>query len=182
MHTELPSYNIRRALEPLLMKFGAKQPPFSDDCFLLQDLGIGGDDADEFLEAIHATFGTRFDGFAFATYFPDEHEAVGEHWFRRLGFKDTRKPFRLGHLVDVVQRGAWFEPPEQIEAALPSGGRIRRYAVRGAVAVGMPICYSLAAVGLGEAVGLSPGMSLLLFGLPAAAILAVILWRRLPAN
>ncbi|HKU64422.1 MAG TPA: DUF1493 family protein [Rhizomicrobium sp.] len=174
---------IRREIEALLAQAACRKAPFAEDTRILQDLNIGGDDADEFLEAIHEKFGTRFDGFEFTAYFPNEHEALGEYWVRRLGFQDTRKPVTMGHLTDVIQRGSWFEPPGQPSAFVPNGNLVRRYAVRGMVAIGMPICYSLAAVAVGAyGFGLSPGSSLLLFGFPAAAVLGVIMWRRLPAN
>jgi len=183
MAPEFSREKIRKSLDPLLSEISGIRGPLPDDCLILQNLGIGGDDADEMLEEIHSRFGTGFEGFAFTTYFPSEHEVAGERWLRRLGFQDSRKPLSVGHLVDVIQRGAWFEPPELPQPWLPSGNIVRRNTIRGALAALMPVCYSLIAVAVGEyGLGLSPGLSLLLFGLPACVVMAVILWRRLPAN
>jgi hypothetical protein len=170
---------VWRRLKPLLARFSAR--PLSEDCRLLQDLDIDGDDAGEFLETVQRTFGTRFDGFLFGAYFPDEDEAGSERWLRRLGFCDSCKALTVGHLLDVIQRGTWFEPPAQ-DVFVPAGGRARRAGVRGLVAVVLPLAYVLVAVGTGEAFGLAPGISVLLLGLPVAVVLAIVLWRRLPAN
>ena len=170
-----------RRLKPLLAQVSAHQWPISEDCRILQDLNLGGDDAAEFLDAVHDTFGTRFEGFVFNAYFPNETETMGEMWFRRLGFCDDRKAMTVGHLLDVIQRGAWFEPPAQ-DVAMPTGNRLRRYVVRGLVVVILPLAYVLAVVGAGEAFGLAPGTSYLLLGPPVAAVLAAVLWRRLPTN
>lgn len=179
MERDIRREDIWRRLARLLARFTTT--PLSEDCRILQDLGIGGDDAGEFLDAVHQTFGTRFDGFVFSAYFPDDGEAAGEEWFRRLGFRDSRKTLTVGHLLDVIQRGVWFEPPAQ-DVFRPAGGPARRLAVRGVVALVLPLAYVLVAVGAGEAFGFAPATSLLLFGLPAAAVLAMLLWRRLPAN
>lgn len=174
--------DIGEALKTLLAEFSVAHPPFDDKKRILQDLGIGGDDAEELLEEIHRKFGTRFKGFDCAEYFPGEHEAAGERWFRRLGFKDPYRPLRVEHLVDVIQQGCWFEPPPEAGPP-PSGSQWRRYAVRGAVVLGMPICWTLMAVAIGEyGFGLSPGLSFLLFGIPAGAFFAIHMWRRLPVN
>ena len=164
----------------MLAQFAVKGS-FSEDCRVLQDLNIAGDDADEFLEAVHDAFGTRFDGFVFGDYFPNDDEIGGERWLRRLGFRDGRKVLTVGHLLDVIQHGIWFEPPVQ-DVFEPMGSPARRLAVRGLVVVVLPLAYVLVAVGAGEAFGLAPGVSFLLLGLPVAAVLAAVLWRRLPAN
>jgi hypothetical protein len=169
-----------RRLRPLLAQFTTRGL-HSEDCRILQDLHIGGDDAGEFLDEVHETFGTRFDGLVFSDYFPNLDETGSERWLRKLGFRDDRKVLTIGHLLDVIGRGAWFEPPPQ-DAPLPTGNRLRRHAIRGLVAGLLPLAYVLAAMGAGEALGFSPTVSFLLIGLPVAAVLAAVVWRRLPAN
>ena len=67
-------------------------------------------------------------------------------------------------------------------AGLLGGKAHDAYKDSSVVAVVLPLAYVLVAVGAGEAFGLASGVSLLLLGLPVAAVLATILWRRLPAN
>jgi hypothetical protein len=157
----------------------------SESTRILQDLGIDGDDADEFLEAVHAKFGTRFDGFVFSTYFSNGEIGSGEGWLRRRGFEDPRKPLSVGHLLDVIIGGAWFDPPDQ-PAVFIKGSRLQRYAVRAFAAMRFPVFYSLSALALGEwigeTLGLARGIGLVLFGLPVAALLTSMMWRKLPAN
>lgn len=152
---------------------------------ILQDLDIDGDDAEEFLTAVHKRFGTRFDGFNFSTYFSNSEIGSVEGWLRRLGFQDPRKPLTVGHLLDVIMRGAWFDPPDQ-PAPFVKGSRLRRYVVRGLAAMWLPIFLSLAGGALGEAIGetagLARGVGLVLVSLPVAAFLAFVTWRKLPAN
>jgi len=107
---------IRTRLESFLRRIGGKKKVISEKTLVLQDLGIGGDDAGELLDEIHASFGTRFDGFEFDLYFPNETEALGEHYARLLGFKSRRKPLPVGHLVSVIEHGQWFEPEADIPA------------------------------------------------------------------
>lgn len=171
---------FRAVLKPFLWNESV-----SEDTRILQDLGIDGDDADEFLEAVHKTFGTRFEGFNFSTYFSNQEIGNGDVWLRRLGFEDARKPLTVGHLVDVIIRGSWFDPPDQ-PVTFVKGCRLRRYIVRGLMAALFPIFFSGSALalgeGVGEAIGLARGVGLVVFGLPVAALLTVTMWRKLPAN
>jgi hypothetical protein len=172
------------ALRAVLRPFVGNES-VSESARILQDLGIDGDDADEFLEAVHAKFGTRFDGFVFSTYFSNGEIGSGEGWLRRRGFEDRRKPLSVGHLLDVIIGGIWFDPPDQ-PVAFIKGSRLRRYAVRAFAAIRFPVFYSLAALALGEwigeTLGLARGIGLVLFGLPVAALLTAMMWRKLPAN
>src|SRR5579883_3485180 len=102
--------------------------PISEDARLLHDLNMGSDDADEFLGKIEKTFGTRFDSFDHGAYFPNEELGSGEGWLRRMGFESSHKPLRVGHLVDVIMRGAWFDPPDQ-PAPFVKGSPLRRTVV-----------------------------------------------------
>jgi len=76
---------------------------------LYHDMGLSGDDAGEFLDAVHARFSTRFEGSEFETYSPNEGEGL-PRFFRKLGFDDHKKPFTFSHLVKIVEAGQWSEP------------------------------------------------------------------------
>ena len=157
----------------------------SESTRILQDLGIDGGDADEFLEAVHAKFGTRFDGFVFSTYFSNGEIGNGEGWLRRRGFEDPRRPLTVGHLIDVIMRGVWFDPPDQ-SVTFVRGSRLHRYVVRGLMAALFPILFSGSALAfgewIGEQAGLARGVGLVLFGLPVAVLLTAMMWRKLPIN
>lgn len=103
---------ILKELAPVLLKIGGKKMPVSEATLIFHDLTIGGDDAAELIEEVHARYGTRFEGFKYETYFPNEVEDFWEYVGSLFGFKRTeRKHFWVGHLIDVIQKGAWFEPP-----------------------------------------------------------------------
>jgi len=78
---------------------------------LFHDLHLAGDDVDEMLTDLHEAFGTDFSGLSFSEYFPPEHEALVATWAVKLGFQTSKRPVTLQHLCDVVERGAWFDPP-----------------------------------------------------------------------
>lgn len=86
------------------------KPPISDKLRLCQDLSIMGDDAYELLTRIIEHFGTRFEGFDFQTYFPNETEAAFWHIGRLIGWRYPKKEITVGHLVAVIERGHWFDP------------------------------------------------------------------------
>jgi hypothetical protein len=99
----------RRALLSLLKKY-ARCKVINDGSRLFQDLTISGDDAGELLSEVGTRFNTSFMGFPFATYFPNETEALGAHWAGLIGFSKPRPPLTFGHLLAVVKAGHWFEP------------------------------------------------------------------------
>jgi hypothetical protein len=100
---------VRSMIEP----FKGKGVDVSRSTAIYHDLWIAGDDAGELLDAIHNRFGTDFHGLHFDRYFPNEGEVFPEHILKLLGFRKKAKWQRLtvGHLVDVIQKGAWFDPP-----------------------------------------------------------------------
>lgn len=90
--------------------------PIPRSAAIYQDLQFTGDDAYELFEMISARFGTSFQGFDWPAYFPNETE-VGplSYWaaYRTTKFDllDTARPtITIGHLLTVIERGAWFEP------------------------------------------------------------------------
>ena len=93
----------------MLAKFIGRKK-VSNNSALLQDLGIAGDDAWELLKEINLQFGTDFSKMPFSAYFPDETEALGVHWAKLIGRRNPRKPLTVGHLVNVIDRGVWFDP------------------------------------------------------------------------
>lgn len=101
----------RNALLELLKKYFGRRTNVSGSTRLYHDLFLMGDDADEFLTEIHQIFGTRFDGFHFSVYFPNETDA-GLTWVatKMFGYKGKWLPFTFKHLCAVVARGEWFEP------------------------------------------------------------------------
>lgn len=70
------------------------------------DLGISGDDAFELLKEIGERFDVSFAGFQFDRYFPQEAEALGEHFSRLLGRRPKRERLTIQHLAYVAERGA----------------------------------------------------------------------------
>ncbi|MFD2235795.1 DUF1493 family protein [Phaeospirillum tilakii] len=102
--------NTREALFSIVADIAGSRPPISDSSKLCQDLSIMGDDAHELLTRIIEHFGTRFEGFDFQTYFPNETEAAFWHIGRRLGWRPAKKEITVGHLLAVIERGYWFNP------------------------------------------------------------------------
>lgn len=83
----------------------------SESALIYDDLLIAGDDAWELLTKVTAEFGTSFDGFEFAEYFPAETEAFWEHLGKMFRLsRRPRKRLSVQHLVQVIERGSWFEP------------------------------------------------------------------------
>jgi acyl carrier protein len=69
------------------------------------DLNIQGDDAVELIEEIHNEFGTKFNGMDMRRFFKDEGIEILLKFF-----KQNKTPLSVRHLLDVVERGSWFEP------------------------------------------------------------------------
>jgi Protein of unknown function (DUF1493) len=95
----------------LIQRILVSSKPISMSAAIFHDLGIAGDDADELLKDVASRFGTSFAGLDFHAYFPDETEAFVWHWASKLGFRPKHKVLTVAHLVAVVERGSWFEPP-----------------------------------------------------------------------
>jgi hypothetical protein len=94
----------------MIERIAGRRKSISHSTAIYQDLRIAGDDAFELLEMISARFGTSFQGFDWRAYFPDELEAGLFHWGAILGIRDTkRRTLTVGHLLAVIERGAWFE-------------------------------------------------------------------------
>src|SRR5262245_48675262 len=96
---------ILTVLEPMLREYCGKSAVITEATPLYEDgLWIGGDDAGESLDEVRTRFGTRFQGFDFANFFPGENEDLGIRFVRLLErvfrFRTgRRKPLTVGHLV-----------------------------------------------------------------------------------
>jgi len=101
---------VREELQGIVQEIYGAPRVISDVTRLYHDLWIAGDDAAELLNKVHNRFGTRFDGFHFETYFPNETDAMIEHVARLFGYSRRRKGFSFGHLLQVVNAGRWFDP------------------------------------------------------------------------
>ena len=101
---------VREGLRTIVQEIMASRRVVSDAARLYHDLFISGDDAAHLLDKVHKIYGTRFDGFHFDSYFPDEAEAWMCHFARLLGLPSRRSSFTFGHLVRVVMAGRWMEP------------------------------------------------------------------------
>lgn len=98
------------AIEPILREFFGNRTSLEPTTRLQHDLHLGGDDVDELLEKIVATYGTDFSELDFDAFFPDETDALSYYWTSLIGCESDKKEFTLGHLVDVINRGQWFDP------------------------------------------------------------------------
>jgi hypothetical protein len=93
-----------------LLKEYMGRKPFDRSSRVYHDLCLSGDDAFEFMERLAREFQSKMDEFNFDRFFPNESEALLEHWASRLGFKSKRQPLTIDHLLHVVQAGRWLAP------------------------------------------------------------------------
>jgi Protein of unknown function (DUF1493) len=106
----IDNVDVRERIVQILRSVGPKEARIHDSIRIYHDLLISGDDAVELLERVHNAFGTRFDGFTFETYFPDETESISTRIAKFFGINDGKREFTFKHLLSVVDRGAWFDP------------------------------------------------------------------------
>jgi hypothetical protein len=85
------------------------------------DLRVYGMDLIELIVFINKKYGTTFDGFDPSQYGPPETGLFWRWMLERMGWRKTYKSLTVGHLIEVVQRGTWFDPT----TANPAGGRAR---------------------------------------------------------
>ncbi|HWT99722.1 MAG TPA: DUF1493 family protein [Terriglobales bacterium] len=116
---ELPDETEEKLLS-VLRRFVGRASVTRETC-LFHDLHISGDDAADFLTELHRTFGTNFERFSFADYFPHEGEAVLTWLALRLGLWSSLKRLSVGHILHVIEAGAWFEPHENLPHNLAPG-------------------------------------------------------------
>ena len=98
-------------IEYLFKKTGFK---INNNSVLFDDLHIDGLDLDTLLEDLSKDFNLNFDKFDYRKYYLSEAEVANiflhiyNGIFRRKKSKNTT--FKLQHLLDVVNKGAWFDP------------------------------------------------------------------------
>lgn len=92
----------------ILKELIAKDEDIDRSTLIYDDLLISGDDASELIGRIHAEFGTSFKGLHFPDYFPNETESMMFRVYLLFGGK-RKRPLTVGHLIEVVERGEWFE-------------------------------------------------------------------------
>jgi acyl carrier protein len=88
---------------------------------IYHDLRVHGMDLVELIVFINKKYGTIFDGFDPSQYGPPETGPFLRWILERMGWRKTYKSLTVGHLIEVVQCGAWFDPT----TACPSGGRVQ---------------------------------------------------------
>jgi hypothetical protein len=80
---------------------------------LEKDLGCIGDDTYELFEEIHELYKVNFNGVAFDDYITPEVEGFFGFMFNRKQVQKRQSfPITVQHLVNIVESGAWFEPPQ----------------------------------------------------------------------
>lgn len=77
------------------------------DSEVYKDLGIYGMDLYEAVSFLATKYGTKFHEFPMLDYCPPE--GVLWPWQRRRAHRDKYKSLTVRHLVEVVDRGAWFD-------------------------------------------------------------------------
>jgi hypothetical protein len=101
-------------LVEIVKRIGGSKTQIQLSTLVYHDLRIDGDDAAELLADISNSFAVSFKGMDFHAYFPDETEAIWWHWGSKLGIVSLRRfrPCTIGHLLNVIDRGEWFDPIE----------------------------------------------------------------------
>lgn len=96
----------------MIKRVADSRKPVSRHAAIFHDLQIHGDAAIELLDGLTRRWNVSFEGFDFPAYFPKETE-YGALSFcaAKLGFRDKkRRQLSVAHLLEVIHRGAWFEP------------------------------------------------------------------------
>lgn len=96
----------------IISEYWGKKNKFTLNTTLEKDLGISGDDGSEFLEKFLNEFKIDYDADRVdpGKYFGDE--GFGLIDFRIFFGKKRKGPFydlTIGHLIEVVKRGQWFD-------------------------------------------------------------------------
>ena len=98
---------------------GVPQNSLTPETTLEKDLGVTGDDGEEFMQAFSKVFGVDLSEFIFNQYFWDEYEtpiALIDNWFGPLFpmFKRSKKrekiPIKIADLMQAVTNGRWLSP------------------------------------------------------------------------
>lgn len=80
----------------------------SENSSFFHDLGVDGDDAEEFINSFSGNFNISFDGFPFGEYFGAEISASPTSMIKEMLTKSNYKKFKrleVRHLIEAVQNG-----------------------------------------------------------------------------
>jgi hypothetical protein len=110
MFASLSRQLLLKQLDQLIADFGGSTGPLSEAISINHDVGLKGVDADGFVTEIQKRYGTRFEGYVGKKYFQSDSEAQLDIRPGMFGKKSETQPLTVGHLLDVIQKGAWFDP------------------------------------------------------------------------
>jgi acyl carrier protein len=85
---------------------GVKRQALTPQTRLVEDLGLEGDDAEEFIQSFSQTFSVDLTEFEFRKYFGVE-AAVNPISLVRFFLPKKRVPIEIGQLVAAAARGRW---------------------------------------------------------------------------
>ena len=94
-------------------QMGVKSTRLNSSSTLQRDVGMDGDDADEFMRRFARRFSVNMEGFQFEKYFgPERGFLLFDYLFLRLFKKNALKyvEITIAHLVAVAERKSWFDP------------------------------------------------------------------------
>jgi hypothetical protein len=105
------SEDLRSSLRKIISETVGTKREITDSTRLFHDLNIKGDDVYWLFNELEKKYKTKFHGLDTNQYFSDFEEPIGI-WIRRFfGYTADKKELTFGHLLNVVERGAWFDPP-----------------------------------------------------------------------
>ena len=99
----------RDRLMAIVREFAGRKAIITDEFSMYHDVKIRGDDIAWFLDAVINEFGTDLGALEWRLYFADNQENIVPYLRRRFCRWDDKKRLTFGHLLAVVERGAWFE-------------------------------------------------------------------------
>lgn len=119
MNTNTDKNNERFEILRFVADFtGVKIPEIKAESHLCKDLGVDGDDGDDFITAFVDKFNLNYSGFELARHFNDEGvDFLGITYIisRALGHRRKKKgmiDLSVQDLIDWVERGYWLPYPE----------------------------------------------------------------------
>jgi len=103
--------DVEQEIQILIRKLAGYRKPIKPSTSINLDIGLDGDDAYELLETIQKRFGTRFNTLDWHKYFHNEGELdFLSQWLSKLfGQRETSQSLTFQKLLEVVQKGDWFE-------------------------------------------------------------------------
>lgn len=102
----------RKFLIQAMRKYLLKGKTISDSDCIYHDLRIAGDDASELLQEVNEYRRIDWTGLKFQEYFSNDNEDSVIRILSWFGYRDKIKRCTVGHLLQVMQAGRWFEPEQ----------------------------------------------------------------------